>query len=417
MPNKTFYEALEENQFVEKLYQTSAQEYWGKAIATLKQFWAELISDNKYGILFTNSPQIISSGLYADLSDQTWFFTSSSVFLSPPTFLSARETYLVKLDPIDTCTNKWFLISITAKFATLFISSEHKFLFSLHPQPISLALKLLKQFISDPLQIKILNQKLHSFTLVVPTYEIMSKFVLVLLTQAFQQELPIPEIKEVDMIMAIAHEVKTPLTTIRTLVQSILRRQDINQQVRYRLEKIDFECQDQIARFNLIFEIVKLEQKAVSIEPTNLTQIFKNSIDHWQKQAQRYQLTLKVEMINYIPIIFSNEKLLIQLLNNIIDRLTRNLPADSQISIEITLAGEYVKLKFKSQTEIIENKPTHKNIGKWLMLQPETGALSLNLMISKILFELIGGKLTIKLHPTLAMYDEEILTVFLPIQD
>ncbi len=419
MPNKTLYESLEENQFVEKLYQTSSQEYWFKAISMLKQVWAESGSDNLgYGsVFFTNSSQVLSSSLSRDLSTQAWFFTSSPAYLSPPTFLSVRETHIVKLDELDSCTNKWFLISITAKFATIFISGDHKFLFSLHPQPIGLALELLKQFISNPLQVEILNQKLHNFSLVVPSYEIMSKFVLVLFTQAFPQELPIPEIKEVDTIMAIAHEVKTPLTTIRTLVKSILRRQDITQQVRYRLEKIDFECQDQIARFNLIFEIVKLNPKAIAIEPTNLIEILQNSLDHWQKQAQRRQLTLTVETLDFVPIIVSNGQLLAQLLNNIVDRLTRNLPTDSHIKIETTIAGKYIKLKFKSQMENTTNSSSHKNVGQWLMLQPETGALSLSLVISKTLFQLMGGKLTIKLHPTSTVYDEEILTIFLPIQD
>jgi len=59
----------------------------------------------------------------------------------------------------------------------------------------------------------------------------------------------------------------------------------------------------------------------------------------------------------------------------------------------------------------------HKAIGQWLMIQPETGTLSLSLMISKVLFELIGGKLTVKTNPTLASYDGEILTIFLPIKE
>jgi hypothetical protein len=65
----------------------------------------------------------------------------------------------------------------------------------------------------------------------------------------------------------------------------------------------------------------------------------------------------------------------------------------------------------------MEHTLTHKSVGQWLMLQPETGSLSLSLMISKVLFELIGGKLTIKTHPTVASYDGEILNIFLPIKE
>lgn len=423
MPNLSLYESLKSNQFVDQLDQTPAQEYWFKAIATLRQFLAE--SDlpkldpklGNSGIFLTNSPQVLVNNFYGDLGVQVWFFTASQTSLFPATFPSFSAIDVVNLDQANFDKKEWFLIFINSQFSILFISCEYKFLFSLHPEPVSHALWELKQHILNQKQLEILNQKLQGLPLVVPTYKIMSKFVLVLLTQSCQQELPIPEIKEVEIIKAIAHEVKTPLTTIRTLVKSILRRQDVTPQIRHRLEKMDFECQDQIERFNLIFEIVKLDQQSVPTEPTNLEEILQNSLELWQKQAQRRQLSLTVEILKSTPLIISNSQLLNQLLNSLVDRVIRSLPIDSHINIEMNIVGKYIKVQFKSQTKSTEKALTHKSVGQWLLLQPETGSLSLSLMISKVLFELIGGKLTIKTHPTVASYNGEILNIFLPIKE
>jgi signal transduction histidine kinase len=423
MPNLSLYESLKLNQFVEQLDQTPAQEYWFKAIATLGQFLAESNLpklDPKLGnsgIFLTNSPQVLANNFYGDLGVQVWVFTASQTSLFPATFPSFSAIDIVNLDQANFDRKEWFLISINSQFSTLFISCEYKFLFSLHPEPVSHAIWELKHHISNQQQLKILDQKLQCLPLVVPTYKIMSKFALALLTQSFLQELPIPELKEVETIKAIAHEVKTPLTTIRTLVKSILRRQDVTPQIRHRLEKIDFECQDQIERFNLIFEIVKLDQQSVPTELTNLAEILQNSLELWQKQAQRRQLSLTIDMPRFTPLIMSNSQLLNQLLNSLVDRVIRSLPSDSHINIGINIVGKYVKVQFKSQTNLMEHTLTHKSVGQWLMLQPETGSLSLSLMISKVLFELIGGKLTIKTHPTVASYNGEILNIFLPIKE
>jgi hypothetical protein len=52
-----------------------------------------------------------------------------------------------------------------------------------------------------------------------------------------------------------------------------------------------------------------------------------------------------------------------------------------------------------------------KSIGQMLMVQPETGNLSLNLSATKNLFQALGGKLIVKQRPQ----QGEVLTIFLPL--
>ncbi|NEO64658.1 MAG: sensor histidine kinase, partial [Moorea sp. SIO4G2] len=51
--------------------------------------------------------------------------------------------------------------------------------------------------------------------------------------------------------------------------------------------------------------------------------------------------------------------------------------------------------------------------GQLLTFQPETGSISLNLNVTKNLFQALGGKLIVKQRPQ----QGEVMTVFLPLAD
>ena len=245
----------------------------------------------------------------------------------------------------------------------------------------------------------------------------MARFGAVLMAQSsIHQELPIPEIQEVDIIKAITHEVRTPLTTIRMLVRSLKRRKDISAEVKTRLDRVDAECTEQIERFNLIFEAAQLDSYPIMLEATQIEEILSDGFMRWQEHAGRRQISLEMILPTEIPAIYSNGLLLSQVLNGLVDRLVRSFPPDSHIQLILTSAGEYLKLQFQSQVTRLGggDLPLLKAVGQWLMLQPETGTLSLSLPTTKTLLKALGGKLTVRMHSTSAAFDGEILTIFLP---
>lgn len=231
---------------------------------------------------------------------------------------------------------------------------------------------------------------------------------------------------DVELVQAIAHEVRTPLTTIRTLTRSLLKRTDLPPDVMRRLGIIDRECSEQIDRFGLIFRAVELEKSAaqpasMSLIRTSLAEVFQQSIPRWQQQASQRQMTLDVTLPQRMPTVVSDPTVLDQALTSLIERFTRNLPAGSHIQVEVTLAGNQLKLQLQSQPEENENgwdsfahsaQSLPKALGQLLTFQPETGCLSLNLTVTKNLFQAIGGKLIVKQRPR----QGEVMTVYLPLE-
>ncbi|MDJ0775016.1 MAG: HAMP domain-containing sensor histidine kinase [Mastigocoleus sp. MO_167.B18] len=232
---------------------------------------------------------------------------------------------------------------------------------------------------------------------------------------------------DVELLQAFAHEVRTPLSTIRTITQLLLKKQDLPANVIKRLRIIDRECTEQIDRMELLFRAAELETLPVD-KPANtqlttmcLEQVLKQSIPRWQQAANRRNLTLDVLLPQQVPAVVSNPNMLDRVLTGLMENFTRSLPAGSHIQVQVIPAGNQLKLQLLPQLQQQEHSnnseplftpPIRKAIGELLTFQPETGVVSLNLAATKHLFQAIGGKLIVRQRP----HQAEVLTIFLPLQ-
>lgn len=233
---------------------------------------------------------------------------------------------------------------------------------------------------------------------------------------------------DAELLQAIAHEVRTPLTTIRTLTRLLLRRKDLNPDVIKRLEVIDRECTEQIDRFNLFFRAVEIETTNArtlwtSLAPISLDQVLQHNTPRWQQQASQHCHTLEIILPQKMPLVVTDPTMLDQALTGLIDRITHSLPPGSHIQIRVSLAGHQLKLQLESHPQTSHTAdggkggkfgftPTLKSLGQLLMFQPETGNISLNLTATKNLFQALGGKLIVRQRPE----EGEVLTIFLPLE-
>jgi signal transduction histidine kinase len=240
---------------------------------------------------------------------------------------------------------------------------------------------------------------------------------------------------DIKLLQALAHEIRTPLATIRTLTRLLLKRQDLSPTVLQRLQSIDQECTEQIDRFGLIFRAAELESSVrnnVELTPTSLSAVFADNLPRWQTQAQRRRLHLRVNLPEQLPTVLSDGDMLNQVLTSLLDRFIRHLPPQSEIEMQVLVAGDQLKLQLQSLLPPLDphtplgpsladnvaedwRVPSFSEqfeaLGNLLLLQPETGRLSLNLEVTKNLFQAIGGKLLIREK----VDHGEVMTVFLPL--
>lgn len=440
------------------------------------------------GVVFAGPVPVLSHRLLL-LSLPTWIFTLESPLQLPPataisssaqkSVLAAEVTPnarqvlpLLHGDPLST---EQFCVVLTAGFSLVMVLGEDvngvpAFLFSFEPEVVERAWRSLRARIvltSPDFPLSQLEALVEQYYSVTPDYRTVTQFSRLLLKHLPKAEevkgvsesvavasdrvwrgevnelsqpkedfslLPAvetpgyphsPPRPDVELLQAFAHEVRTPLTTIRTLTRLLLKRCDLATDVIKRLKIIDHECTEQIDRMELLFRAAELETSTVKHASTQLTamslaQVLQQSIPRWQQSASRRNLTLDVVLPQQLPTVVSDPIMLDQVLTGLIENFTRSLSAGSHIQVQVIPAGDQLKLQLLTQSQPEENGtaeqfpvlPTRKSLGQLLMFHPETGNISLNFAATKHLFQAIGGKLIVRQRP----HQGEVLTIFLPLE-
>jgi His Kinase A (phospho-acceptor) domain len=349
---------------------------------------------------------------------------------------SQSHHFPVELLPTDPLADEQFCLVLTSQFSLVVVLGEQDgdphCRFSFDPDDLDLAWKSLRgrMMLTAPHHLSYLDELAAQFSPIEPDYRCVMEFGQyllqhqpnVILAPAPQTSPEVPKLAaDVELIQALTHEIRTPLTTIRTMTRLLLRQPDLSPRVLKRLSAIDRECTEQIDRMELIFSAVELATNqpspAVDLTTMSMSQLLEQSLPHWQLQAQRRNLDLAVDIPHQLPAVVSNPTMLDRVLTGLVENFTRNLPSGSRIQVEVTPVGDRLKLQLQSHPEADKQPHTasskRQEIGQLLTFQPETGNLSLNLNVTKNLFQLLGGKLVVRQH--LQQGAGEVLTIFLPL--
>jgi signal transduction histidine kinase len=348
--------------------------------------------------------------------------------------LDRSHHFPIELLPTDPLADERFCLVLTDRFSLVVVLGEEngtpRCQFSFDPDDLDLAWKSLRGriMLTAPHHLSYLDELAAQFSPIEPHYRWVMAFSQYLLEHQPVATLaptqPTVEVTtklaaDVELIQALTHEIRTPLTTIRTMTRLLLRQPDLSPRVLKRLGAIDRECTEQIDRMELIFSGVELAttqpSQAVDLTTMSISQLLEQSLPQWQQQAERRNLNLAVDIPHQLPAVVSNPTILDRVLTGLVENFTRNLPSGSQIQVEVTPVGERLKLQLRSQPDADEYPHTaHKerhSIGQLLTFQPDTGNLSLNMNVTKNLFQLLGGKLIVRQRPQ----QGEVLTIFLPL--
>ena len=430
-----------------------AERQWYGAIAALEELLLNLLSPDPYscqGLLLSGStPILCHSELFPHFKVGVFTPKRQPQFSLPAAFCQTQQTTAPKileypLLAADPLTSEKFCLALTAHFGLVIvlgkgISGKLQFRFSFDPEVVNIAWQTLRSRLlllcSD--RLASLDKIADRFSPPPPDYRLVTAFSRHLLAnlpdesplisvqataevscdrqEEEEQPLDASSVSEVELLQALTHEIRTPLTTIRMLTRLLLKkRENLSTKAIERLEIIDRECSEQIDRMELIFRAAELESKPVKLKkvqlvPISLNHIIQQNIPRWKQQAKGRNVTLDVLLPEQLPTVVSNPEMLGRVLSGLMESFTRSLPTGGQLQVQVATAGHQLKLQLVSENVSLTN--SLKSMGQLLMFQPETGNLSLNLDVTKNLFQILGGKLTIRQRPQKG----EILTIFLPL--
>ena len=135
--------------------------------------------------------------------------------------------------------------------------------------------------------------------------------------------------------------------------------------------------------------------------------MFKNP--RWQEKAKRRNVELDFTLPQHLPKVVSDPAMLDTVLTGLMESCTRSLPTGGHINVKVSTAGNQLKLQVLSQASHLDNP--FNSLGQLLTFQPATGCLSLNLDVTKPIFQALGGKLIVRQRQE----QGKELTIFLPL--
>ena len=441
------------------LAELNAQREWRGAIAAVEELLLSEIEGEgadtaaKLGLVFTAPvPMLSKPALVSNF--QSAIFTPDAFNVnalmpcghtSEPVVEEIAPIIELPLIPQDPIAQEQFCLVLTANFGLILLlgqdaSGNPKFHFSFDPVTLGKVWTTLRSrlVIAKYHHLSELDSLIEQFSPPEPSYQLVSRFTRGLLnhtpapvTNSRQVEsiATVTESKgmvfsrncatslvEMELLQALTHEVRTPLTTIRTLTKLLLKRkQDFKPNVIKRLQAIDRECTEQIERMELIFRAAELESKSagktktVELVPFSLEGVFQQNIPRWQEKAKRRNVDLDFTLPSSLPKIVSDPGMLDTVLTGLMESCTRSLPTGGHIDVKVSTAGNQLKLQVLSQASNTDNP--FKSLGQLLSFQPATGCLSLNLDATKNIFQALGGKLTVRQR----QQQGKELTIFLPL--
>lgn len=443
-----------------RLAELNAQREWQSAIATVEKLLLSQIegereiASEKLGLVFSAPVPLLSDSNLVSRFQSAVFTTDafnvnalmpSRKFDTPVVERDIAPVIELPLIPQDPIRREQFCLILTANFGLVVVlgrdeAGNAKFHFSFDPSTLGEVWTTLRSrlVIANYRHLEQLDALVEQFAPPIPDYHLVANFTRQLLQQITKFDLSharqVESVTataaeplqgtftdratshvEMELLQALTHEVRTPLTTIRTLTKLLLKRkQDFKPNVVQRLQTIDRECTEQIERMELIFRAAELEStppsaKPVELVPFSLEQVFQQNIPRWQEKAKRRNVELDFTLPSSLPKIVSDPGMLDTVLTGLMESCTRSLPTGGQIEVKVSTAGDRLKLQLFSQASNTDDP--FKSLGQLLTFQPATGCLSLNLDATKNIFQALGGKLTVRQRQK----QGKELTIFLPL--
>ncbi len=218
-----------------------------------------------------------------------------------------------------------------------------------------------------------------------------------------------------DLVIYLAHDLKTPLTSVIGYLTLLAEEPQISTELRARYTGIALQKAQRLEELiNEFFEITRFNLTSISLEMerTNLTRMLEQVCSEFEPSLKEKELSLRMEISPDVEILCDRDKL-----SRVFDNLLRNAVNYSYYGSEIFLGMErgesVVRIFVVNQGKTIPKDKLSRVFEQFFRMDSSrssrTGGSGLGLAIAKEIVELHGGKIYAE-----SENETFTLTVFLP---
>lgn len=210
------------------------------------------------------------------------------------------------------------------------------------------------------------------------------------------------ESKKNDLIMYMAHDLKTPLTSVIGYLSLLTEEKNISEEMKEKYTKIALNKAQRVEELtNQFFEITRynLYDMPINKSKIDISFLLEQLVDECYPMLQEKGLKCKVIKPENIYYEGDGDKLA-RAFANLIKNAINYSYENTQIEIELTKAGSKINIVFRNKGDKIPKYKLEKIFDKFYRADESrtssTGGTGLGLAITKEIIELHGGKIYVK---------------------
>ncbi|MFC1511658.1 sensor histidine kinase [Candidatus Latescibacterota bacterium] len=147
----------------------------------------------------------------------------------------------------------------------------------------------------------------------------------------------------------VAHDLKTPLTSIETMVASNLTvfGEELPEQVKHTLERIPVRTGQLLKLVQELLDfshITKLDDLTLDFKPLNFLPIVTTSVEMYMPDAMQRNIAVKLTTDQVIPTVRGNKNHLERMVGNLISNAVRYTPNNGSVNVKVTAREGWVIL-------------------------------------------------------------------------
>lgn len=203
--------------------------------------------------------------------------------------------------------------------------------------------------------------------------------------------------EKVNFFMTIAHEIKTPLTLIRTPLDSILGKEDLDTQTREELGIIDRNTGYLTQLIGELLDFTRLEQKGytLSCSALNLCDEVEFILFNYRNAFEKKGVRLEYDISEAPVPVWADKAGLAKIINNLLSNALRH--AKSYTTVKVTSLDGCAVLSCKNDGSVVPQEQREKIFDSFVQYRDKEGKFTegfgIGLSVSKTLASLHSGTL------------------------
>lgn len=225
------------------------------------------------------------------------------------------------------------------------------------------------------------------------------------LERSFARQMELEKARR-DLIAAVSHDLRTPLTSIRAMIEAMADGVVTDPATIQRYHTtIRSQTENLSGLINDLFELSKLETEQVQLklEPIDLNDLLSDVVESMQPQARTKDVSLKAIFSEDLPMIMAEFMKIQRVVYNLLQNAIRHTPAHGSVSLATKIVPQGVQVEVADTGEGIAPEDLPYIFDQFFRGEKsrsrETGGAGLGLAIARRIVEAHNGRIWVDSQP------------------